>query len=293
MTTDAIEGLARAKTRRRSPAVRAAPWVLLTSLAGLGSLIFALPFIWMVSTSVKPRWEQMVLPPVWIPSTLTWANYLLPLTKSPILTWYQNTIILVVGTVIGHTLSSSLVAYGFARVSFPGRGLLFTVLLGTMMLPGQVTMIPVYYLFTKLHWIDTLRPLIVPSFFGSAFYIFLLRQFFMTIPTEMDDAAEIDGCNILDVYWRVMLPMCRPALGVVAIMQFSSAWNEFFGPLIYLNSPQRFTISLGLRTFQNQWMVQVGQVMAMTTLSLIPVLAVFYTSQRYFIQGIVITGVKG
>lgn len=278
---------------RRFRLKRVLPSVILTLLAAIGSIVFILPFVWMISTSFKPRWEQMAIPPVWIPSTINWSNYIEPLRRQPVLQWYQNSIVLVFCNVIGATLSSSLVAFGFARLQFRGRNLLFLILLSTMMLPGQVTMIPIYYLFVKMHWVDSLKPLIVPSYFAAPFYVFLLRQFFMTVSTEYDDAAEIDGCTILDVFWRIMLPMCKPALGVVAIMEFTYGWNDFFGPLIYVNTPTKFPIALGLRFFQTRADPQIGHTMAMTFLSVLPLIAVFYTSQRYFIQGIVISGVKG
>jgi len=161
------------------------------------------------------------------------------------------------------------------------------------MLPSQVTLIPVYFFFARLHWTDTLRPLIVPSYFAAPYYVFLLRQFFMTISTEYDDAAEIDGCGVFDVYRRIILPMCKPALAVVAITEFTGSWNDLFGPLIYLNTPAKFPIALGLRLLQIHGESQIGWMMAMTTLSIIPLLVIFYTAQRYFIQGIVITGIKG
>ncbi len=281
------------RTHRRPWVWRILPAVVLTLLAAAGSVIFALPFFWMISTAFKSRWEQLVIPPVWIPAKINWNNFVEPLTKQPVPLWFRTTIIIVVFSVIGATLSSSLVAYGFARLRFHGRNLLFIILLSTMMLPGQVTLIPVYFMYAKIHWTDSIKPLVVPSYFAYAFYVFLLRQFFMTISHEMDDAAEIDGCSFLDIYWRVILPMCKPALGVVAIMEFTGSWNDFFGPLIYLNSPLKFPIALGLRMLQSRGDPKIGATMAMTLLSVIPLLVVFYAAQRYFIQGIVITGVKG
>ncbi|MDI7277547.1 MAG: carbohydrate ABC transporter permease, partial [Anaerolineae bacterium] len=284
---------ARVRTRRKPLLWRTVPGVALTAAAALGSIVFVLPFVWMISTGFKPRWEQLAIPPVWIPSTIAWSNFTEPFQRQPVLHWYLNSIVLVVCNVIGATLSSSLVAFGFARLHFRGRNLLFLILLSTMMLPGQVTLIPVYYFFARVGWVNSLKPLIVPSYFAGPFYVFLLRQFFMTISTEMDDAAEIDGCGIFDIFWRVVLPLCKPALGVVAIMEFAGSWNDFFGPLIYLNSVRKAPIALGLRFFQTRADPQIGQTMAMTTLSIIPLIAVFYGSQRYFIQGIVITGTKG
>jgi multiple sugar transport system permease protein len=293
MTAASASLSARAVRTHRPRLRRIAPWVFWTLLAGLGSIIFVLPFVWMVSTGFKPRWEQLVMPPVWIPSRIEWSNFTEPLHRQPVLQWYKNTLILVCFNVFGALLSSSLVAYGFARMQFKGRNLLFMILLATMMLPGQVTLIPIYYFFSRIHWTDSLRPLIVPSYFAAPYYVFLLRQFFMGISTEMDDAAEIDGCNLFDIYWRIILPMSLPALGVVAITEFTWNWNDFFGPLIYINTPVKFTIAAGLRLFQTRADPQIGQTMAMTFLSVLPLLVVFYSAQRYFIQGIVISGVKG
>ncbi len=259
-----------------------------------GSVIFILPFVWMVSTSFKASEEVLRFPPIWIPETLRWENYIEPWARLPFSTYYKNTLTVVGFNVIGTILSSSLVAFGFARLRFRGRNILFLILLSTMMLPGQVTLVPTYYLFARLGWVNSLRPLIVPVFFGSAFNIFLLRQFAMTVPLELDDAAKIDGCGFLATYWRIVMPLMRPALGVIAIFQFTYDWNDFFSALIYLNSPKNFTIALGLRTLQSTILyVPMQQVMAMTLVTMIPVLAVFLIAQRKFIQGIVITGVKG
>jgi ABC-type glycerol-3-phosphate transport system permease component len=211
----------------------------------------------------------------------------------PFLTYYKNTIFLVVLNIIGAMASNSIVAFGFARVRFPGRGILFLLVLSTMMLPGHVTLIPTYVLFSRLGWTNSFKPLIVPTYLGSAFQIFLLRQFFMTISPELDDAARIDGCGWLGIFGRVILPLARPALGVVAIFTFTGNWNNFFGPLIYLNSPKYYPIALGLQLMREREQTNMQLVMAMTVVSLIPVITLFFVAQRYFIQGIVITGVKG
>lgn len=259
-----------------------------------GSVIFILPFVWMVSTSFKASEEVLRFPPIWIPASLRFENYIEPWSRLPFSTYYKNTITVVAFNLVGTLLSSSLVAFGFARLRFRGRNILFLILLSTMMLPSQVTLVPTYYLFAKLGWVNSLRPLIVPVFFGSAFNIFLLRQFAMTVPLELDDAAKIDGCGFFATYWRIVMPLMRPALGVIAIFQFTNDWNDFFSALIYLNSPKHFTIALGLRTLQSTILyVPMQQVMAMTLVTMIPVLAVFLIAQRKFIQGIVITGVKG
>jgi ABC-type glycerol-3-phosphate transport system permease component len=263
-------------------------------LVALGSIIFTIPFAWMVSTSFKSAQEVYVFPPIWIPDQFHWENYPEAWQRVPFLTFYKNTLIIVFFNQIGTLLSSSLVAYGFARLRFRGRDFLFLLMLSTLMLPSQVTLIPTYFIFSKLGWVNSLKPLIIPVYFGSAFNIFLLRQYFMTISPELDDAAKIDGCGFLGIYWRIILPLALPALGVVAIFQFTYDWNDFFNPLIYVNSPKSFPVALGLRMLQGTLVrVPVQQIMAMTLVSIFPVLLVFVVAQRRFIQGIVVTGVKG
>jgi ABC-type glycerol-3-phosphate transport system permease component len=267
---------------------------ILLLVIALGSIVFLLPFAWMVSTSLKSADQVYLFPPVWIPREFHWENYPEAWSRLPFPTFYRNTLIIVIFNQIGTLLSSALVAYGFARLRFRGRQFLFLVMLSTLMLPGQVTLIPTYFLFSRLGWVNSLRPLIIPVYFGSAFNIFLLRQYFMTISPELDDAAKIDGCGFWGIFWRIIVPLSAPALGVVAIFQFTYDWNDFFNPLIYVNSPKYFPIALGLRMFESTLVqVPVQQIMAMTLISIIPVLAVFVLAQRRFIQGIVVTGVKG
>jgi len=205
----------------------------------------------------------------------------------------RNTVILVILNVLGQIFSCSLVAYAFARLNFYGRGFLFGLLLATMMLPGQVTMIPQFVLWKELGWYNTLRPLWVPAWFGGAFFIFLLRQFFMTIPKELEDAAKIDGCGFFGIYWRIMLPLAGPALATVAIFSFMGAWNEFVQPLVYLSDERLFTLSIGLNQFRQDNAAEWGMLMAASTLMMLPVIAVFFFCQRYFIQGVTLTGLKG
>ena len=207
-----------------------------------GSALFLVPFVWLVVTSLKTDAQTAVYPPVWVPHPVLWRNYpdalkFLPPDSDYGLLNLGNTLVIAVMSVIGTVLSSSLVAYGFARLRWPGRDWLFGVLLATMMLPDAVTMMPRFLIFRELHWIDTLYPLWVPSFFASAFNVFLLRQFFMGIPQELEDAAKIDGCGPLATWWRVMLPLVKPALAAVTIMTFLGAWKDFLGPLIYISSP--------------------------------------------------------
>ena len=229
---------------------------------------------------------------------LKWSNYsealsfLPPETKSG-LVYLKNTLILVVMSVIGTIFSSSIVAYAFSRMRFPGRDPLFAVLLSTMMLPGAVTLLPQFLIFRQLNWIDSLYPLWVPAFFASAFNVFLLRQFFKGIPMELEDAAKIDGCSYLKTFWSVMLPQIKPALAVIAVWTFMGAWNNFMGPLIYVNSPENMPLSYALQLFQGDRGGEPGLLMAFATMCMIPVLAVFFFAQRYFIEGVTLSGLGG
>ncbi len=229
---------------------------------------------------------------------LRWQNYtegisFLPPETNSGLVYLKNTLIIVVFTVIGTLLSSSLVAYAFSRLKFPGKEALFTVLLSTMMLPGAVTLMPKFLIFRWLGWIDTLYPLWIPAFFASAFNVFLLRQFFMQIPMELEDASKIDGCGYLRAFWQIMLPQIKPALAVIAIWTFMGSWNDFQGPLIYVSSPENMPISYALNLFKGDRSGEPGMLMALTTLSMIPVLSLFFFAQRYFIEGVTLSGLGG
>lgn len=328
-----------------------------------GSIIFLVPFVWLVTTSLKEESETFKYPPVWIPTqqvkmdingklcglatlkvdgktievaevaenedgsknvrelrdeilvgkTMTvanadliqkrrfapkWDNYsgaldFLPEETHKGLLYLWNTVYVTLMSILGTLLSSSLVAYSFARLRWPGRDALFGLLLATMMLPAAVTMIPVFLIFRTLGWYDTLKPLWIGSFFAGAFSVFLLRQFFMTIPTELEDAAKIDGCSYFGIYWRIMLPLIKPALAALTIMTFMGTWNNFMGPLIYLNSPEKMTLAYGLQLFQSSHGAEYGLLMAASTLVMLPVLIIFFFTQRYFIQGITLTGMGG
>ncbi|MBP7793043.1 MAG: ABC transporter permease subunit [Candidatus Goldbacteria bacterium] len=231
---------------------------------------------------VNPQWQNYVK--AWAPEALdeTFNRYLL------------NTIIITVFGLLGVLLSSTLVAYAFARFRFPGRDVLFMIMISTMMIPVQVTMIPMFILFKYLGWIDTFAPLIVPTFFGGgAFNIFLMRQFFMTIPYELDDAAKIDGCNYFQIFSIILLPLVKPALATVAIFGFVYNWNDFLNPLIYLNSTSNYTLALGLQTFTTMYGTEYNLMMAASTIVLLPILIVFFFGQRYFIEGVATSGLKG
>jgi ABC-type glycerol-3-phosphate transport system permease component len=247
----------------------------------------------MILTAGKDSSLIFRMPPVWIPPVYHWEHFIEGWIRAGFSVYYLNTIFISTLNVIAVLISCSLAAYAFARIRFPGRDTLFLIVLGTMMLPSQVTLIPLYIIFSKLGWINTFKPLVVPLFFGDAFSIFLLRQFFLTISRELDDAALIDGCSRLGVLFRILLPLSSPALIVVAILQFTWTWNDFLGPLIYLNSPNLFTITLGLTRFVGRMQTEIPYLMAMTIVSTLAPIIIFFTLQRYFIQGVVITGIKG
>jgi ABC-type glycerol-3-phosphate transport system permease component len=263
-----------------------------------GSILFILPFLWLLSTSLKPDEQIFAFPPKWLPKPIRFQNYwdalkFLPPSSLYGLRYLVNTVFLTAMNVIGTLLSCSLVAYAFARLRWPGRDLIFLIMLSTMMIPGAVTMVPVFLIFKWLGWIDTLRPLWVRSFFAGAFGVFLLRQFFMTIPTDLEDAARIDGCGYFGIYWRIMLPLIKPAMAALAIITFMGSWNDFMGPLIYISSPDKMNLAYGLQLFQSLHGGEWSLLMAGSTMVIIPVLLIFFLAQRYFIQGITLTGIKG
>jgi multiple sugar transport system permease protein len=269
--------------------------VFLFVLTLAGALAALVPFYMMVMLSLKTP-AEIAQSPWTLPKSPQWGNYvqafLIPGTEVTFATFFKNTLIIATLSTLGTTFSSSLVAYGFARLRFPGRDQLFILLLATMMLPGIVTLIPSYIGFTYLHWIDTLYPLIVPSFFAGAFNVFLLRQFFMTLPRELDEAARIDGASYFDIYWKVLMPLCKPALITVALFAFIYSWKDLMAPLIYLNSVENQTLELGLRTFSTLHGTDWQFLMAGSVFVLVPLLVLFFLGQRYFIKGIVMTGLK-
>jgi multiple sugar transport system permease protein len=262
-----------------------------------GAVLILLPFFWMISTSLKELRQTVAFPPVWIPRPIVWRNYPDGWAILPFTLFLRNTLVITVLATFGAALSSSLVAFGFSRLRAPGSALLFIILLSTLMLPSQVTLVPTFVLFRILGWVGTFAPLIVPTYFGGPFFIFLLRQFMMTVPLEMDDAARIDGCGSLGIYYRIMLPLVKAPLAAVAIFSFFSNWNDFLGPLIYLNREGLYTLAVGLNLFLGEsrgvaippW----NQLMAVSLVVSLPCLLVFFFAQRVFIQGIVMTGVKG
>ncbi|MGH2457711.1 MAG: carbohydrate ABC transporter permease [Chloroflexota bacterium] len=277
------------------PTAETIAWYVVVIVLGL---MFVGPFIWTVGSSLKNPTELFIYPPRAWPSVPEWHNYLEIWTFVPLLTFIENSVIAGGLTTIGQTLSAAAVGYGFARFKFPGRDVLFLALLGTLVVPQQVTMVPTFLLYKYLGWLDTLLPLWVPAWFGGgAFFIFLMRQFFMALPRELDDAAEIDGAGTVRVFWDILLPLTIPALATVAIFAFLWNWNDFLSPLIYLNSEQHFTLPLGLRFFQQEagtgGTPHEQLLMAASVVDTIPPIILFFALQRYFIRGIVMTGIKG
>lgn len=263
---------------------------------------FILPFVWMLSTSLKTLETAMSMPPQWVPKPMVPQNYSTVLADKkldfPLLA--HNTLMVAVLTVLGTTISSAIVAYGFAKVNFKGRGALFAVMLATMMIPFPVVMVSLFTIFrwlgdhTPLQFLGTLRPLWLPAWFGSAFNIFLLRQFFMTIPDELSEAATVDGCSEWGIFRHIVLPLSRSALVVVALFTFMGSWNDFIGPLVYIQHPGQYTLALGLQAFQSQHGgTQWNLLMAASLLVIMPIIILFFLAQKTFIQGIATTGLKG
>ena len=269
-------------------AVAAALYLLLL----VGAVVFLLPFWFMVAASFMPL-EQIMGPglKLW-PEVFRPLNYVEAFTIQPMSRFFVNSMFITVLSVIGTVVSCTLGGWGFSRPWFPGRNILFVLVLSVMMIPGQVTMIPLYLIFTSFGWIDSYLPLIVPHFFGSAFYVFMVRQFFLTLPPELMEAATIDGCGQLRTFWSIALPLVKPAVVTVAVFTFVAVWNEFFGPLLYLNSPEKYTLPLGLTAFRGEPFAHYDYLMAASTVAILPVLAVFLFFQRYFVQGLASTGLK-
>jgi multiple sugar transport system permease protein len=273
---------------------RSAAFISKHAVLILLGLAFLFPLFWMVSTSLKSASQTIQFPPVWIPHPAEPGNYSSALTYAPFGTYFANTLFYCATTVIGVTASSSIVAYGFSRIQWRGRNAVFMVLIATMMLPFLVTMIPLFILFKYIGLAGTLWPLIIPTFFGSsAFSTFLLRQFFITIPEALSDAARLDGASEFYIYSKIILPLSRPALATVALFQFIFAWNDFLGPLIYVNSSSAYTVSIGLQQFLSLYGTQWGWLMAASTVVTAPIIILFFFTQRTFIQGISMTGMKG
>ncbi len=252
----------------------------------LGALVILVPFVWAVSASLTPRELIFAFPPRWFPQPLQWDNYYKALTTLPFGRYALNTLLIIVCVEIGTLLSCSLVAFGFARIEFPARSLLFVLMLGSMMIPEQVTIVPLYQLFRQLGWVNTYLPLIVPSFFGTPLYIFLLRQFFRALPKELEDAARIDGAGWLRVFWSIDLPLARPGLAVIGVFTFLQAWTNFFYPLIFLHSTEQSTLALGLAYYTGATTQPWELIMPITVLMMVVPMILFFIVQREFFSGL-------
>jgi ABC-type glycerol-3-phosphate transport system permease component len=280
-------------------AIRLRPVVLFSLfiqlLLGGIALLFLIPFLWMIVTSLKPLEQVFTDPLRWIPDPIQWSNYVEALTSPgfPFVRLLRNTLFYTVLSTIGIVLSSGIVAYAFARMQFWGRDLLFAITLATMMLPGIVLLIPTYLLFQTFGWVGSYAPLIIPNFFGSAFNIFLLRQFMMTIPWDLTDSAHVDGASEFDVLARIIFPLVKPALMVIAVFHFMYSWNDFLGPLIYLDEATEYPLVLGLYAFQTRFGIEWHLMMAAALSVTLPLIILFFVAQTYFIEGITLTGLKG
>jgi multiple sugar transport system permease protein len=258
------------------------------------AIVFCAPFVWLVLTSLKPADE--IFGSNWLPTVWRWDNYGDVFEVAPVWRWMWNTFVITTLAVASVVMSSSLVAYGFARVRFRGRGALFALVMGTYLLPGAVTMIPTFLIWNELGAVNTFWPLWAGNLFGSAFYIFMLRQFLLTIPQDLVDSARIDGAGFLRIYWNLMLPLIKPALVAVAIFEANAKWDDFMGPLIYLNSPDNYTLALGLGTMKTSFQelgTQWSLLMAASVIFTIPMMVLFFLFQRYFMEGVTHSGIKG
>jgi multiple sugar transport system permease protein len=286
-----------ARRRRRGRVVRA---IVVYSTLVVISVIFLLPFVWMLLSALKTRSEVLLFPPTIIPREIYFANFseAWNFPGMQFGRWTLNTLIISAAVLVGVLLTSSLCAYGFARIRFPGRDFWFIATIASIMLPPQVTLIPLYILFLNIGWLNSFKPLIIPAWFGGgALNIFLLRQFFLQIPAELEDAAYIDGANRLQIWWQIFLPLSLPALLTVAIFTFQATWNDFYGPLIFLTGRENYTLSIGINLFYGSMAAgatgsEIQYMMAIAFLMTLPMIVVFFLAQRYFIGGIVLTGVN-
>ncbi len=281
--------------RRRPPLRKLAGAVLRHVILISVTIVFIIPIYWMVISAFKPNALVFSIPVKWFPDPFRWQNFVEAFNYPgyPFLKFLWNSTYYSGLVTVGTVLSCSLAGYAFARLRFPGRGLLFSLTVASLMIPSIVTFIPVYLIFKNLGWLGSYKPLIVPAFFGNAFFIFMMRQFFMTMPEELADAARIDGANEFVIFWQIMLPLVRPALIVMAVFTFQWTWCDFFGPLIYLSNPNQYPLSLGLYAFVSKRTTEWGLMMAGATMATLPMVILFFIAQRYFLEGIKMTGLKG
>ena len=260
------------------------------------SMLFLVPWIWLVSTSLKPPQQILQIPPRLIPRPFMWINYWYGVTYINFFRYLSNTLVICVAVIVGRVFSCTVVAYALSHINWAGRRILFAIVLATMMLPGQVTMIPIFIIFTRLGWVNTFYPLTVPAFFGDAFFIFMMRQFFMTIPKDLTDCARLDGASHFGIYWRVVMPLAKPALATLLAFTFIWTFTDFQNPLIYLKDRDLWTLSLGMRGYLQRYGAgggtAMGAMMAAATLYTLPMIILFFAAQKTFIQGVVTTGLK-
>jgi ABC-type glycerol-3-phosphate transport system permease component len=268
-------------------------YVIVYTVMTVIALVFMIPLLWMFTTSLKARAEIFAWPPTWLPETPRWENYATAFQAYPLARFMLNSTILVILNIIGELISVPLIAFAFARLNFPGKKILFVLMLSTMMIPWQIKLIPLYSMYSRLGMIDTYYPLVLPAFFGNAFFIFMMTQFMRTIPRDLDEAARIDGAGTWTILYRIILPLCRPALTVIIVFTFLWVWNDFIQPLIYLNNFNSYPISVGLAFFQGRYSVEWNLFMAATLVSILPVLVLYFFAQRHLIGGISTLGLKG
>ena len=264
--------------------------IILFIVLCLGAVLILFPIAWMLSTALKSAPEVAMYPPKLLPEKPMFENFAIAWTKAPFTRYTFNTLIIVFFTIIGGVFSNSFIAYGFAKIDFKGKAFLFNIVLATMMIPGFVTLVPTYVIFSKLHWVDTYLPLIVPAFFGNAFHIFMMRQFYRTIPNELSEAARVDGAGHFYIWGKLMMPLVKPVMATVALINFKRAWSDFQGPLLYLSDRTKYTLQLGLQVFKGEGYTEWNYLMAVSFLSMIPILLLFFCFQNYFIEGMNVGG---
>ncbi|MDZ4768845.1 MAG: carbohydrate ABC transporter permease [Chloroflexota bacterium] len=288
-TTPTVKPTRQANRELRALIARIIAYAVLT----FGALLMLLPFFWMISTSLKPERGVFSMPPEWIPNPLVFQNYVDVWERTDLARGIFNSAFIALVTTVGEIFAGTLAGFAFARLRFPGRGTFFGMLLLTLMIPGVVTLIPTFILFRGLGWIDTWLPLIVPLLFGSAFAVFLSRQFFMTMPSELEDAAKVDGCNFLQIYWYIFLPNAQPVIATLFVLGVIARWNDFLGPLIYLRNNDLFTVPLMLANLNGGYESQWTLLMAGSVIALLPIIIIFIVLQRYFVESVTLTGLKG
>lgn len=264
--------------------------IILFVVLTLGAILILFPIAWMICTALKSAPEIAMYPPKLLPEKPMFENFVIAWGKAPFTKYTINTLIIVFFSIIGNVFVNSFVSYGFAKVDFAGKNILFTCILATMMIPGFITLVPTYVSFSKLHWVNTYLPLIVPAFLGNAFHIFMMRQFYMTIPIELTEAARIDGAGHFYIWGKLMMPLVKPVMATIALIAFKGSWSDFQGPLLYLSDRNMYTLQLGLQVFKGQGFTEWNYLMAVSFLSMIPILILFFCFQNYFIEGMNVGG---